>query len=514
MKKIIILFIVALTLLPFLHSGLFDVHDPTSAFRLYTLVQTLKTGQFPAAWSNLLNFGYGYPIHLYYAPLFTYLGSIFVPFVGSYEIAVKLSLAVSSVVGTYGVFKLLQKYETYPAILAAVAFTFLPYRASAIYVRGSYAEFLAMSLLPWVIYYWTKPQNTKKNILLTSLVTALFALSHNTLPVLVAPIILLIIILFQQKFIKGSLYALLSAFGLCAWFILPVLFERSFVQVDKIALITNYHDHFLSLSQLWYSAWGYGGSAIGTDADHMSFMIGKGQLILSVVGLGVLAIKKLWKQFILLAFTSIFAVFLSLSHSSFVWEIFPLLAVMQFPWRSLAVVGVGVAVLSGFSIIAISNRLQLIACLVLSFLLIVSNYKYFRPQEYRDYKLDILSSQGNLDPLVKDKIPEYLPKWMPHTLPRRDDGLTRNSTKVSGDITLGDTGHIMINTAYTLQWQMYVGGEYQPVEPSKDGLIQTTNSFSSGKYEIELVWKRTLIEQIGIWITASSIMIMIGLLIL
>lgn len=514
MKKLIILLIVGLSILPFFKAGLFDVHDPTSAFRLYTLVETLKSGQFPAAWSNLLNFGYGYPIHLFYAPLFTYLGTLFVPLTGSYEIAVKISLFVASLVGTVGIYKLLRSYGTYPAILGAVAFTYLPYRASALYVRGSYAEFLAMSLLPWVIYYWTKPQNSKKTILLTSVVTALFTLSHNTLPVLVAPIILLMIIMFQTKYLKGSALSLLATFGLSAWFVLPIIFERSFVQVETVARLTDYRDHFLSLSQLWFSPWGYGGSTKGVEGDHMSFMIGKGQVILSLLGVTFLIVKKMWKYLALFGVILALSIFLSLPQSLTLWQVFPILSVMQFPWRSLALIGVGVSALSGLSLLFLPQKLRLIACVALSIILIYTNVRYFHPQEYRSYTLNILSSPINLDPLVRDKIPEYLPAWMPTALPRKDDGLTRTSTKVYGNFMTTSETKLVINTAFMPQWEMQINGISQPIEPSEEGLVRTQADVPSGEQQIELVWHRTMVEQIGIWISGLAILSVIGLLVI
>ncbi len=514
MKKLIILLVVGLTILPFFKTGLFDVHDPTSAFRIYTLVETIKAGQFPSAWSNLLNFGYGYPLHLYYAPLFGYLGALSYTLVGSYEIAVKLVLVLASLVGTYGVYKLLENRGVYSSLLGAVAYTYLPYRASSIYVRGSYAEFLAMSLLPWVIYFWLMPQNSKKVILKTAIVTALFTLSHNTLPILIAPVILLIIALFQRNNWKGVAMAFLSTFGLISWFILPVFFERVFVQVDTIATMTNYRDHFVTLAQLWSSPWGYGGSTKGVVGDSMSFMIGKGQLVLSVIGLLALVRLKKWRLIILFSFVALFSVFLSLQQSEFVWSMIPFLSLMQFPWRSLALSGVGVAVLSGYSLSVLPKKLQLASLLLFSTLLIYTNLKYFHPQDYRNYTHNILSSQDNLDPLVRDKIPEYLPRWMPTPLPRIDDGLIRTATVVYGTTQTRDTAPLIINTAYTPQWELRLNGQKQPIEPSEEGLVKTQNDVHSGENKIELVWHRTAVEQIGIWISALTIVIVVGLLVL
>lgn len=513
--SIILLSSIILTLLPFFKPGLFYVHDPTSAFRLYTLIDTIKSGQFPAAWNNSLNYGFGYPLHLYYAPLFGYLGAVIFPLIRSYEIAVKLALFIASIIGTFGVYKIILKFGRYPALLAAVAFTFLPYRASALYVRGSYSEFLAMSLIPWVLYYWSLPQTKTRTILSTAVVTALFVLSHNTLPLLVIPTTIVMIGLFQTKNLMGSLAALGLSAGLTTWFIFPVLFERSFVQVEMVARLTSYKDHFLSLSQLWYSPWGYGGSAKGIAEDHMSFMIGKGQLLLALIGAFALIYKRNWKWLFFYCAIIITFAFLSLNYSLFVWERLSFLSIMQFPWRTLAVIGVGVSVLSGLGVLFLPAIWQLPAVIVATVMLVVTNFSYFRPQEYRNYNNDILSSTSNLDPLVKDKIPEYLPAWMPaFPLVRDDDGFEHGATAVRGAVIFLEPTPLTINTAYMPQWRLLVDGSVQKLRPTDYGTIITTNFLEAGSHTFDLVWKRTPVEKIGIAITAITILVMIGLLVL
>lgn len=512
---IILIVSVFLTLLPFLKPGLFDVHDPTSAFRLYTLVDTIKAGQFPAAWNNSLNFGYGYPLHLYYAPLFGYLGALVLPIFGSYEIAVKVALLIASLVGTTGIYNLLLQFGIYPSILGAIAFTYLPYRAGALYVRGSYAEFLAMSLLPWVLYFWSKPQKSYKVIASTAIFTALLLLSHNTLLILVVPIIILMIFLFQRKYLFSSILSLGLSLGLAAWFLMPVLLERSFVQVEVVARLTNFKDHFLALSQLWYSPWGYGGSTAGVAGDNMSFMIGKGQLLLSGLGALTLFYSKKWKLLILYISIVLVATYLSLSTSQFVWEKISVLSIIQFPWRTLAIIGVGISLLAGISAGLFPHKWQMLASLVFSFLIIYTNFSYFKPQEYRNYNNDILSSASNLGPLVKNKIPEYLPTWMPTPITtRQDDGLTRTPIQVNGTVNLADTSSLTINTAYMPQWEMKLNGLDQPIKPNDQGLITTVNEVHSGENSVLVTWHRTTVENIGLFVSACSILVVIGLLII
>lgn len=515
MKHFILLGIIVATILPFFHTGLFDVHDPTSAFRLYTLVETIKAGQFPPAWNNTLNFGFGYPLHLYYAPLFGYLASLFVPLL-SYEISIKAALLIASLIGSYGVYRLMIKAGFYSAILASTAFTLLPYRASGLYVRGSYAEFLAMSILPWVIYFWTQPQNNKKTIINTGIITSLFVLSHNTLPLIFMPSILVMIAIFQTKFIKGSLFTLVAVAGLASWFMLPVIFERDFVQVEHIAKLTNYKDHFVTLIQLWYSRWGYGGSTAGIEGDNMSFMLGKGQIVLALLGSVYLLLQKKWKELILLSFITVVAIFLSLEISNFVWDLFPILSVMQFPWRSLALSGIGLALLSGYSLHLLPTQYRLVSSILACVLLLATNYSYFAPQEYRNYNYDIVSSQSNLDPLVKNKIPEYLPRWMPvFPSERIGDDLTRDAISVKGKVRMEYAEPLTIDTAYMPQWRMTLDGqEVDGLIPTPMGTISTSFDVAKGVHQIELTWHRTIIEKVGIGLTIITIAAMIGLWIL
>lgn len=512
LSVLILLGVVTLTLLPLFKPGLFDVHDPTSAFRLYALVETIKSGQFPASWSNELNFGFGYPLHLYYAPLFTYLGALFYFFTQSYEVAIKLALVLTSLLGTFGIYRLSAQYGHASAMLASIAYTLLPYRASALFVRGSYSEFLAMSLIPWLIYFWLKPQKGKGTLLATAITTALFVLSHNTLHLLVLPIIILMIILYQRQNWRGVLSSLLLSLGLSAWFILPVIFERSFIQVDSVARITNFQDHFLTLSQLWYSPWGYGGSSPGPN-DLMSFMVGKGQLVLGFVGLVYLAWQKSWQSLMIFGTLSFVAIFLSLENSQFVWSSLPLLTLMQFPWRTLALLGLGISALAGYSVQILPAKLQLPATIIVALLLLSTNLNYFKPQEYRTYNQDIVSNAHNLDPLARDKFPEYLPAQMP-TFPdaRADDGLRRTATKVSGQLSLEQAKPITISTAYMPHWQLRVNDQSVDITHTETGLISTIQAFEPGDYQLELNWHRTPLEQLANIISLLSLLVVIGLL--
>ncbi|EKD94122.1 MAG: hypothetical protein ACD_27C00033G0001, partial [uncultured bacterium] len=122
-------------------------------------------------------------------------------------------------------------------------------------MRGSYAEMITWTLLPWVLYAWTRPLS-RRGIVLAACLTAGFLLSHNSLPFLFLPFILLWITLLKPRPRAPMLLTLFLSVGLTAWFLLPVIFEQSFVQAQMIAARTDFRAHFLLPLQLWHSPWG------------------------------------------------------------------------------------------------------------------------------------------------------------------------------------------------------------------------------------------------------------------
>ena len=514
MKKFILLLVVCLTLLPLLKPGLFDVHDPTSIVRIATLSDTLKSGQFPAAWTNQLNEGFGYPLFLYYAPVFSYLGAFIKLFVPSYLLSLKLSLFILVGVAALGMYKLMRQFlGSYGALIASVSYTLLPYHASTLYVRGSYAEGVTWTLLPWLLYLWSQKDRGYKWVVSTSLITSLFFLSHNSLPFAFIPFLLIWIFIFMPKTLASSALALLLSTGASSWFLLPVIFERGLVQIDKVALLTKYSDHFLSPMQLWHSAWGYGGSASTGQIDGMSFMLGKFQLVLAAISLVYLGIKKrLDKVMIFFLATIIFYAFMTTMFSSFVWDLVSPLQILQFPWRLITFASFAVAALAGYFVEYLPKFTKPLAVLFITCGILFFNLKFFVPQRAISYDDSSFLSKEKLATVARDKIPEYLPIWMDKfPTSKSDDGFVHSSISVSGTHHLTYESQIGISTAYMPQWRLVVDNKIEPIEPLY-GKIISKKYFPPGSHTFELTWHRTAVENIGIWLSAFSLLVMIGLL--
>lgn len=514
MKKFILTLIVILTLIPLFRPGLFDVHDPTSIIRFFTLHETIASGQFPGAWTNLLNHGFGYPLFLYYAPVFTYLGVLIKLLVPSYLIALKLSLGLMVGLAALGMYKLMRSNTgSASALVASIAYTTLPYHASTLYVRGSYAEGMTWAILPWLLYMWSRGERDKHWIALTSVTTALFFMSHNSLPFVFIPFLLVWIIMHIVKNLRPTIIALLLGVGLSLWFLLPVLFERGLTQIDRIATSTAYSDHFLRPAQLWHSPWGYGGSAGLSETDGMSFMLGKFQLVLAGLAILFVGLSKKWNKYILFYISMlIFYVFMATTFAAPVWGVVEGLSILQFPWRLLAFASFGLAALSAYGVEYNPRKFRIIAASLAVIGLAYFNLKFFVPQSYIPYKDQDLLSQEKLDTVARDKIPEYLPSSMPLFLSQSiDDGFVRTPTKVYGDFANDTARPLMISTAYMPQWLLQVDGKDVAIEPTSIGSI-VSDPVEVGQHTLSLTWHPTLIENIGLFVSAATLLIVIGLL--
>lgn len=513
MKKLIFVIVVACTLLPLAHTGLFDVHDPTSIVRFYTLQQSLLDGQVPAVWTNLLNHRFGYPLFLYYAPLFSYVGAILKFIIPSYLLTLKISLAIFTLLGSLGMYKLLRRYGSAVALLASASYTLLPYHASTLYVRGSYAELATMSILPWLLFFWSQKLTNYKSVVITSICTSLFFLSHNSLTFIFIPFLIWWIIIHQKNNPKFTLIATALSVAQIAWFILPVLFERNLVQVESIALITKLTDHFLTLTQLWHSPWGYGGSAPSNSIDGMSFMLGKTQILLAIISVFILTIYKKWDSKKIFYITLILLAAIGTTNlSAPLWSLIPSLSILQFPWRLLAYASFALAAFSAFSIEIIPIKFRFGASLLAVTFLLIFNFKFFNPEKYVGYKDQDFLSQEKLDTTAAKKIPEYLPATMPSfPITTSDDGLQRTPTRVTGNLARLAAEPLLITTAYMPQWQLRINNVVTPIIATPEGYIQTKDDLSPGESKIELVWSRTPIEKIGLVLSALSILVVIGL---
>lgn len=473
-----------LILSPILGNVWYSVHDTSHIARLYLMENAIRSGQFPPIWASELNAGLGYPLFHFYAPLFYYLSLLLKPIVGSYFVAIKFVLFISLLLGLSGMYTLVKGWiGRGGAIVSAISFITLPYFALNLYVRGAYAELLAMSLLPWLFYVWQKLAS-KKQIISASILTSLFILSHNLIPLITLPFLVVWVLYHHRTVLRQLLIPTLLTLLISSFYLGPLLFERSFVQADSIAKTTDYSLHFVEPAQLWNSTWGFGGSAEGVE-DGLSFKIGKVQLILALLSLIILLPKKKSWRVIYLSVSLALAIFLTTSYSAFIWQNISALPVVQFPWRYLSLIGFFVSVLSGlfFARIKFTPIRWIIAGFIVILLLFI-NLKLFKPQTTFTADLGLYTSPTFLD-TIPQTVKEFRPRWM---------GEESGYVAPSG------------SKSYYPTWEVRVDGNKVNTYPDDYGLLSFDNP--TGSSNITYSQSHTQLEVISYSLTIAGIVLL------
>jgi hypothetical protein len=408
--------------------SMFIFHDVTQFVRVEQYTDALWRGEIPPIYAKDMNFGSGYPIFMYYAPIAYIIGSIYKSLGINVVQAIKMTFASFVICGAIGMFLWIRvKSDNHKMIvpaLCAVLYVCSPWWASEIFVRGNMASasFLAFAPLAlWGIHKFGRYP------ILSAFFIMVATLSHNALSLLFILILLVYSASLDRKSkIKRVLFTMLSI-GLSSWFWIPSLTQFHLTYASQVANLIKYSDHFLCLWQIWTSNfWGYGGSMPGC-ADGMSFMLGK---IITIFSLGGIVISLInYRQIKKIVFLEIAllcgSVFLSLPISTSLWEILTPLQSAQFPWRLLAIALIFAIVIASYSIHFILKILclicekiglpaHLIAVSTFIFILCLitlTSQKYFVANKLKSS--EVISQYASRDYTVNTsvfEVPEYLPR--------------------------------------------------------------------------------------------------------
>jgi hypothetical protein len=126
--------------------------------RLLILAAHFKRGDLLPVWSEAAPQGFGSPLPLLYHKLFNLLAVPVFAISGSVKFAILASMCGFSLLGVLGVQSLLRYWgvEKRAALVSASAFCLCNYAYTNWVVRGAFAEYSAMMLLPWLLrWLWT-----------------------------------------------------------------------------------------------------------------------------------------------------------------------------------------------------------------------------------------------------------------------------------------------------------------------------------------------------------------------
>lgn len=410
------------------------MQDDMQVFRLQQMDKCFQDHQIPCRWIPDGGYQYGYPQFNFYAPGVYYLGEVIhllgFQFIDTVKILFILGIILSSVTA-FIFFRCL--FGNWPAFVGVALYTYAPFRAVEIYVRGSLSEFWSFVFFPlifWASYQLVKTARLKYLVWLSFSLGFLF-LTHNLMSFLFLPLLFLWLFYFlwpsqtwlwQEKKWK-NLYqisiALVLGFGLASFFLLPMLLERSFVHLES--MIGGYFDfrqHFVTVNELFLSNhFGYGSSVLGPN-DDLSLSVGIIQWIggLLSIFLAVLLRKKFPQQtklVLLLGATEMIVLFLMHQRSTFIWEKLTLLAWIQFPWRLLALSGFLLSTLSAAAVYLSRQFRGQKTAISLSVVMIFAVYLlqgiFFQPQAWLNITDQDKFSGQSWEKQLTASIFDYLP---------------------------------------------------------------------------------------------------------
>jgi hypothetical protein len=416
-----LILLVALTVFaiaPLCQPGFFwGAHDARhSVYFLYEFDRSIQDGILYPRWSPDITFGYGYPLFNIYGPLAFYLGEAFHLLGLDLLWAIKMVFAASFVLSGLAMYLFVRKLMgRWAGLIAGLVYVYVPYHIGDVYVRGAFAESMALVFFPLILWSFYEAVENPRPIALVggALSYAGLIFSHNGLLLLFSPflgaylVFLVVSRAWQDSggaaaskrkrwtlFIRAAasrastpLAALALGLGVGALFWLPMALEFKFVRLDQwLGGYYDYRDDFVYFFQFFSPFWDYGLSQLGPQ-DDLSFQIGAVPIVLSVFSLVALSrlrdrVQRRMTMFFQASLVAV--VFLMLSASTPFWELLPIVIFAQFPWRLLALVMPCVAYLAG-SVVAASAeedsaRATPLASWALVVLIIFASYTYLSPQ--------------------------------------------------------------------------------------------------------------------------------------
>jgi hypothetical protein len=394
---LLVILLCAIAAAPLLKPGYFwGAHDARhDVYFIFQYLRGIQGGDWLARWSPEFSWGYGYPFFLIYGPFTSFIGALLVGFLGfGYTQAVEVLFAATIIASGLAMYGYVRSWlGRNAALVAAVAYVFLPYRLLEVYVRASLAEYVALMWLPLILwsvraaFHSTRaisrsPLTVNRSPILPLIATAFtyagLMITSNLVALIFTPLLALycLVVLLNRineeqplhglsreslfplitnliRVSTAPVLGLLLGLLLSAFFWIPALSEGGLVNQDQwYGGYYNPELHFVYPHQLLEPGWGFGISQPGPDdvqQGALSFQLGAAPLALAVLSLvGLRAIpaarrRELW----LLLLWLFLAIFLMLPISSWAWRNVSFVSFAQFPWRWLMIAALPLAVLVG-----------------------------------------------------------------------------------------------------------------------------------------------------------------------
>ncbi|MGE5140354.1 MAG: hypothetical protein ACM3JD_12885 [Rudaea sp.] len=539
----ILLGLAALALAPLTAPGYFMLaHDARhTVYFMQMFDAALREGALYPRWATDMTFGYGYPVWIILAPIPYYMAESFHLAGLDFPAAVKAVEAVALVASGLTMFLFARRVLGREAgLLAAIAYIFVPYHLVDLYVRGACPEFLSFVFPPFILWALYELMTTyrARYVALTALGYGGLVLTHVQMAVLFSPLIggyiLLLWLLESRPKPAGGLHSALGLFAfpalaalgilwgvaLSATFLLPVLVEQRYITNEPLTGgFFDFHQHFISISQLLSPFWGYGYAGIN-GGDQFSLQLGVAPLFLSVLALFGLRRQGRLARWHLIFFSivSLAAILLMLPISGPAWDLAaPVMAFLQFPWRLLIITAVGLAFLAGAAVQLVPREDAFAAAMIFSLLVVAAMFPNAQPQ-YTDTAFNyatLMDFEVKSHELLGDTVwmePGKRPQDSPLVAQYLAGAITEKAVLVEGtgsvktvehrflgdeaQVDAGEPARVMFYTRYFPGWTATVDGQAVPVQPfGEQGLLAV--NVPAGSHIVRTQFGDTWDRQVG-----------------
>ena len=596
----LLLLLALFALWPLLAPGYFyGAHDGRhSVFYVSMFDEAIRDGALWPRWAMHHNAGYGYPTFIVQAPLAFYAAEFFILLGFGVTSAVKLTWAAGFLLGGWGMYRLIRDWrleigdlsstqspisnlQSLPALLAALLYIFIPYHLLDMYVRAALAETTLMAWFPWVILAFERlivggaGPGWQKRLLLAALAYTGVILTHVIALIAFTPL-LIAFILFRLWTIRAGPSALhnsqftvhhspfhpfllsaaagLSGILLSAIFLLPLLAEGPLLDQSVYTDNTySYARHWVQFSQFLDPFWGYGFSddPLGAD-DGMGFQVGVVALLLalaSAYGLWQARSRRDggWHLEAFLLLISGAILFFVTPAAEAVWQRLPMVEVIQFPWRLLALSSFTVSGLGGLAAARLLGRRpadagaeesHLAGGVALALLIGLGSVAYAQPQGWQP--VEAWREDGRAVYQFEQQHPDMLgyTRWVEQPFTQSaltgqyaaadfsNDKLERlgilsgdgtvlyhysRGHSFGGEVEMATPGVVQMRVYYFPGWQVRMDGA--PVAhrlSPPDGLIEF--DVPAGRYRIDMRMGSTPPRTAGMAISAATLLVLLGLL--
>lgn len=427
MMKILAVLLTIPIFISLIRSGFYPMQDDLQAFRVHQMFKCLQDLQIPCRWIPDMGYQYGYPQFNFYPPSIYYLGAFLHLFGIQIIDTVKILFILGSIISTITMFIFLKALlkDSFSSFVGSLLYSYIPYKAVEIYVRGSLSEFYSYVFFPLI--FWSSYQLINRGklryIIWLALSVGLLLITHNLMSFIFFPLVGVWVVILMTIFKKWSVLPklIIGAFlglGLACFFVLPVLFEGKYVHLETLlGGYFDYRQHFVNLYQIFFSYnFGYGSSTLGPN-DDLSLSTGIVHWVLGALAL-VLAIVYFKRDKILsiitfsLGILTLITLFLMHEKSSFIWERIPPLFYLQFPWRFLSDSTFLLSILGGIAVYRlgkIQKRLGVMLGVLVIVILFILYASFFKPKAWLNINDTDKFSNQSWEKQLTISIFDYLP---------------------------------------------------------------------------------------------------------